>query len=391
MVNETVTPLKEDGVTLVAIGKCALDAATALEPMLGKYLKNGIVLDIRDSKEASFKKLEYLQGTHPMPSEANVAATKKILELLKNKTENDVVLFVISGGGSTLLSAPLEGITAADETALMKLLFKKGATIQEINAIRKHSSYARGGNLAKEAYPAKVISLIFSDVPGNDINVISSAPTVEDETSVKDAEKILKKYDCLKELNKDEYPLTETPKESKYFENVSNILLVSNETALNAMAEKAKEHSLEVEIRETALIGEARKVAANIAKEIRKADLGKVLLYGGETTVTIKGKGRGGRNQELTLAALKEVNGGEVIASIASDGRDNGEFAGAIADEFGRKKAEEKGLDIKAYLEENDATSFFEQSGDYILTGATGTNVSDITIALKVVSRNNGE
>jgi len=367
-------------VFLVGVGKCALDAVSTLEEILGDKLDRGVILDIRDFD--SSHKVRVFKGTHPMPSGDNVKATKEIVRLLEGAGEDDLVIFVISGGGSTLLCLP-EDISCDDEGDIVKSLFRSGANIREINTIRKHISLARGGYLAKYAYPARVVSLIFSDVPGDEIQFVASGPTVRDSTTVKEAKEILSKFDILKGCGIKNLGLVETPKEKKYFEKVDNILFISNRVALLAMAEKAKQLGYSSNICEFCLSGEARITGANIAKEVKNHPANSVLLYGGETTVTITGNGKGGRNQELVLGAMEFVGKGEVIASIASDGVDNTDFAGALCDIITKNKASDLNLDFKEYLVGNNSYEFFKKVGDYIQTGPTGSNVSDLVVALK--------
>lgn len=267
---------------------------------------------------------------------------------------------------------------------IIQTLFKRGATIQEINTIRKHLSYARGGFLAKYAYPAQVISLVFSDVPGGAIEFIASGPTARDTTTVADAERILAEYSVLGDCGLKRCGLIETPKDDKYFKNVFNILIVSNDRALLAMQSKARNLGFETKICDTCLVGEARLVGEKIVSELHNAQSKTSLLYGGETTVMVKGNGRGGRNQELILSALRGVKDDEIIVSFASDGKDNGEYAGAIADKLTKEKACKFNLDMEKYLSENNATPFFERTDDLIVTGITGSNVADLIVALKL-------
>jgi len=370
-------------VFVVAVGKCAIESAHALEDVLGDYLTGGIALDVEHRSDCKFKKIECIVGTHPMPSDANVDATKKIIKLLSGLKESDLVIFAISGGGSTLLCLPEEGYTCLDEKLLLGELFKKGATIQEINILRKHMSLARGGYLAKHAYPAQIISLIFSDVPGNDIGMVASGPTVKDATTVEDADRILEKYDLLRACKIEHCGLIETPKEDKYFERVLNILIASNRIALEAMAATAALKGYRARIVTDELVGEARDVGAEIVKKLHKEPGKTMLLYGGETTVTITKPGKGGRNQELALSALRFVKDDEMVMPVASDGRDHSDFAGAIADGEAKKRMAKAGLTVEPFLEAHDPYTFFQNTGDFLMTGDTGSNVSDLIIAIK--------
>jgi glycerate-2-kinase len=363
---------------VVAVGKCALGAGAALERILGDRLTGGIALDIRDGKLA---KLETYAGTHPVATAKNVAATARIIELLTGLAEDDFVIFVISGGSSALLCQP-GNLTIEDEGAAFTCLTIGGATIQELNTLRKHLSLARGGHLAKYAYPARSVALIISDIPGNDLEFVASGPTVRDTTTVADAAAVLRKYDAGGRCAAVAAGLIETPKDEKYFARVANMLLLSNETALRAMAARAGDLGYAARIVTTTLSGEARDVATKIVAELHGAPPGSVLLYGGETTVTVRGKGKGGRNLELALAVLRTIGEGEVLAAVASDGRDNTDAAGTLCDTMAKERALGLGLDPEAYLAENRSYDFWEQVGTCLVTGDTGSNVSDLIIAL---------
>ncbi|MFA6364918.1 MAG: DUF4147 domain-containing protein [Candidatus Paceibacterota bacterium] len=374
----SLAPIKR--IFVVGAGKCSLDAAKVLERVLGERLTGGIVIGIDDTQ---LKKIKTFRGTHPFPSAANIEATAELIHFLSGMTEHDLVLFVISGGGSTLLCQPPSGITYENEARALKILFEKGATIEEINTLRKHLSSARGGFLAQYAYPARIISLAFSDVPGNKIELIASGPTVKDETMVDDARRILEKFDMEKEL-KLSLPLIETPKDEKYFTNVWNTTVVSNEIALAAMAEKAKELGFTPIIRTSTLSGEAREIGEHIVKELHEAPSRSVFLYGGEPTVTVTKPGKGGRGLELVLSALQSIIPGELVLSLASDGRDNCDFAGALCDIMTKEKALTFGLDAAKCLKENMSYYFFEHEFDYLMTGTTGSNVSDLLVGVKL-------
>ena len=364
----------------VAIGKCAVDAAVAAQSIIGDRISSGVVVDVKACP--SVPNLQTFCGTHPLPSAENLKAAQAIRSALDRLDERDLVIFIISGGGSTLLFLPRD-IENRDETNIVTALMNSGATIQEMNIVRKHLSLARGGYLAQYAYPARVVSLIFSDVPANDIAFIASGPTVMDPTTVVDAQQVLEKFDILKKNGLSSCDLVETPKDERYFARVKNILAVSNARALAAMKTAAEAAGFTATIQDAQIVGEAITVGRSIADAIGAAPAKSVLLWGGETTVTVHGKGSGGRNLEVGLSALRSVHDGEEILSLASDGRDHGPFAGVICDTITKKAVETSGLDIEQCLRENNTYPFFEKVGHYVMTGDTGSNVSDLIIALK--------
>ncbi len=362
---------------IIALGKCAVGAARIAEEILGKKITGGIAFSPAALEKQDLRFLTPIQGTHPLPSKENIEGSERVVEMVRGLTEKDLVVFIISGGASTLLCLP-PSHDWSEEAEIFMALTKKGARIEELNTVRKHISGARGGFLSKYAYPARQLSLIFSDVPGGNIRTIASGPTVRDMTTITDAEAILKKYGVRRK------PLfMETPKEEKYFRNSLYATVVSNETALKAMVTKASRVGYSARIMTTRLEGEARKVGKSVLHDLRRARLREALLYGGETTVSIRGSGRGGRNLELALAALGGVQRGEVLLTLASDGHDNGPFAGALCDTITRECARSKNLHIDVFLRDNDSYSFFEQAGDYLVTGDTGSNVSDLIVAMR--------
>ncbi len=370
-----------DKLYVIAIGKCSVDAASALEEILGDRIYDGIAMDMN---EGVLSRIRVVRGQHPMPTQENVDATKAIIELLRPLKENDFVLFVISGGGSTFLCQP-EELTCVDEANILSCMFESGAGIRDINVVRKHISLARGGYLAKYAYPARAVSLIFADVPGDDIEFVASGPTVKDTTTVADAKIIAEKFNISARCNIADIGLLETPKEDKYFEKMTNILLISNSVALDAMKKEAEKKGFFVDVRSKTLQGEARDVASDIVEALHKAKPGTVHLYGGETTVTVRKPGKGGRNLEMALSALRYIAPGEIVLPLATDGRDNTDFAGAICDMMTKEDAQKLELDIDAFLENNNSYDFFDRTGDYIMTGLTGSNVSDLIIAFKAI------
>ncbi len=363
-------------VMCIGFGKAAFDAVSELQNILGDKIKCGFVIDL---KEGSLGNIVCKVGTHPYPTKVNIEATKELLAMLSDCTEKDLVLCVVSGGGSALLCYPHE-MSCEAEVAIISALTVKGATIQELNTVRKHISRVKGGNLAKLMYPASVISLIFSDVPGDDISMVASGPTVVDKTFMKDAAAVLKKYDVLEACQMPSCKLTETPKQAKYFEKVQNVLAVSAKQALAAMKDAAENLGYDVKIFSDSFQGVARELGSQI---ISANKIGQCLLGAGESSVKISGKGKGGRNQEMALAALSSVAENQVLVCAASDGHDNTDAAGAVVDTGVLTRAKALGLDSNQFLQNNDSYNFFEQTGDLLQTGLTEANVSDFFVCLR--------
>lgn len=376
ILNQKFSVAKFKRIICVGFGKAALEAVTAIQQQLKDRISCGYVLDL---KEGNLGNIICRVGTHPLPSKVNIEATKELIEMLSVCTEEDLVICVVSGGGSALLCNPHD-MSCDSEVEIISALTVKGVNIAELNTVRKHISSVKGGQLAKIIYPATCISLIFSDVPGNNLDIIASGPTVKDSTTCVDAQNILKKYDILELCQMPKCNLIETPKEDKYFKNVHNILFVSSHQALVEMQEKAKELAFKTKIFSEAFEGEA----GNLGKEILKSSQkGTCLLGAGESTVNIKGNGQGGRNMEMALSALQEIKENQVLVCVASDGRDNTDFAGAIADTLVLERAKNLNLDIDKYLINNDSYTFFEKTGDMLITGKTGSNISDFFVLLE--------
>lgn len=357
-------------IKVVGFGKASCEAARALNDILGSKIDDGIVIDI---KTGVHENITVMAGTHPRPSLINVKITKNIFAMAKDTDEKDLILVIVSGGGSALLCSSLNECNQGQK--LYDSFLKTGGTIHELNIVRKHISNLKGGGLAKLFYPATVVSLIFCDVPGNHFEDVASGPTYKDETTVADAERILKKY------NLSGFNLFETPKEEKYFEKVINIPLISNETALLAMARAAETMGLTSKILSSELYDSPKEI---VSKMITAADSADVAIAGGEPTLLINGKnGSGGRNTHITLESIPHLKNNHIFCSFASDGIDNSSAAGAIADEKTIGAMQKLNLDYKKYLETFDSYRFFEKTNDLIMTGQTGANISDIMILLK--------
>jgi glycerate-2-kinase len=361
---------------LFCIGKCAADAGTVLEEILGNVITDGVVLDVRG---VPLKRMQSEIGTHPFPTDQNITITDSIGKMLDDATEKDLILTVISGGGSSLLCLPND-MRCESLAQITESLMKSGASIRELNTVRKHMSQIQGGWFAERAFPAKVVSLIFSDVPGDDMSMIASGPTVMDTTTKEDAERILSTYNARSMCTLPYCDITETPKEEKYFQHVDNLLVLTNHTALDAMKKKAEELGYEAVIHTSVIEGEARSLYAKVlSHDIKKHSCS---IYGGETTVYVKGKGKGGRNQEVALGALLSPQKDTVVIAAASDGWDNCDVAGAIVDDETLSKARLLGLDPQDFLDRNASYDFFELTKDAIKTGKTGSNVADFYITV---------
>lgn len=365
-------------VVFVGIGKVSAKVAEAIEEKMLDRLAGGMVIDI---VPANTKKIVSRVGTHPLPSEANVHATQEVIKMLENLTEDDLVLAVISGGGSSLMSSPVV-VTLEEERKITRALMDSGASITEMNTVRKHLSSIKGGGLAKFAYPATVISLIFSDIPGDDISQVASGPTVMDKTTINDAMAIMTQYRILDKCSMDSCGMKETPKEHRYFDKVENILFCSSQLALKAMKDKAHDLGLRVKLWPEPFSGEARELGKQFVHSLKR---GECLIAAGESVVTIKSsvKGSGGRNQEMALAALMDLPEGVTFAALNSDGHDNSDVAGALVDEQSRRRAEQMGLDLQGYLSRHDEYGVLADLGASIITGVTGINVSDLVVAIR--------
>lgn len=360
---------------LVAFGKDSFAAASQIKAILGEKLSDGVVLSL---KSDSIEGLQTFQCTHPNTSLNNVVATKQVIELFKKTTEDDLILVVISGGGSAMLTAPYN-ITFQEKAAIAENLMNSGANIQELNIVRKHLSEIKGGRLAQLAYPSTLVTLIFSDVIGNDLSTIASGPTVMDHTTIADAKQVMEKYSILEKVALVDLEFSETPKEEKFFQKVENFLIMDNSVATAAMEEEARALGYSTRIFANNLHGKAEAVGADLLAEARK---GEVLIAAGETTVEVAGEGVGGRCQQMVLANLDKIKENQVLIASGTDGHDHSDFAGAIGDVYTLKKAKENQLDINQFLKNTDSFHFFQKIGDGIETGQLESNVADLMIVV---------
>jgi len=390
---------KFKNVFVIGGGKASGSMAEALEQILGQYITKGLV-NIPHGSEHKTEIMKFQEASHPIPDKSGVEGTRRMLQIAEQAEKEDLVICLISGGGSSLMPLPREGITIKDKRKITDALLKCGATINEVNTVRKHVSDFKGGWLAKKAYPATVLNLILSDVVGDALGSIASGPTVPDSTTFSDAIKVMKKYglwdktvaSIKKVLSDGEKGLIpETPKvNDKAFKKVYNVIIGNNRFASLAVLEQLRSAGLNTLLLTSTMEGEARHVGvmlASIAGEV--ATSGNPvpkpagIIAGGETTVTVTGKGLGGRNQEISLAAALKMGGmdGVVVASLSTDGVDGPtDAAGAIVDGKTIARAAEMDLNPEEFLAENDSYSFFSKLGDLIFTGPTGTNVNDVSV-----------
>jgi glycerate-2-kinase len=379
---------------LIGFGKASFGMAKAVCDSV--KIKTGAIISNNSHQNMETYCVKTLIGGHPIPNENSLDSTEQILKIVKKCGKDDLLIVLISGGGSSLLCKPHVNLNDLQTTT--DLLLKSGANINEINTIRKHLSYVKGGQLAAQAN-CNVVSFILSDIIGDPIDFIASGPTCPDSTTYHDAQNILKKYDLWmnvpgsirKEIeNGIEGKILETPKkDSSFFSNVNNIIVANNEIACKTAEKKAKDLGYYTMLLTTQLEGEAKEVgkylvekAINYSIDVEKM----VFIAGGETTVMIKGKGKGGRNQEMVLGSVKELSDNDVVfSSFATDGIDGvSDAAGAIADRFTLSKAKELKLDPNDYLNQNNSYEFFKLLDDLLKTGPTGTNVMDLQILIKI-------
>lgn len=345
---------------------------------------------------ADCKKIEVVEAAHPVPDEAGRQAAARMMEMVQELSENDLVLCLISGGGSALLALPAAGITLAQKQAINKALLKSGATISEMNCVRKHLSAIKGGRLALACAPARVVTLLISDVPGDDPGIIASGPTLPDPTTCAEALAILRKYRIELPANVEQHlasGMDETPKpdDPRFARNTHHIVATAQH-ALEAAAAAARAAGVTPYILSDGIEGEARDIGlmhAALAKQV--ALRGQpfkppcVLISGGETTVTVRGRGRGGRNAEFLLSLATALDGHPGIHAIAcdTDGIDGSEDnAGAVYQPDSMQRAAALGLRPRAMLENNDGYSFFDALGDLVVSGPTRTNVNDFRAIL---------
>jgi glycerate 2-kinase len=385
-----------DRIFLIGAGKASGPMAKTLEDLLGERITTGIV-NVKYGYTVPLERVSLVEAGHPIPDNAGYRGAERMLDLVGQAGRRDLVLCVISGGGSALLPAPVKGVSLTEKARVTDLLLKSGATIQEINAVRKHLSEIKGGQLARAAAPAELAVLILSDVVGNALDAIASGPTVPDPTTFAEARGILERYGLIDEVPSSvrDYLergvaglVPETPKPGEtIFDQVHTVIVGSNDVAVQAAALSARASGLHAVVL-PAVTGEAReaaKIFTDRALEVAGGTRPACVLAGGETTVTVRGGGKGGRCQEFALAAALKIaeRPRTLLGAFGTDGTDGPtDAAGAVVDGTTATRAAAAGLDARRALDQNDAYTFFSTLSDLIVTGPTNTNVNDIYLAL---------
>jgi glycerate 2-kinase len=392
-----------DRVLVIGGGKASGKMAAAVEKTLEARITGGVV-NVPEylRPKPRCRRITLHRAAHPTPGEEGVRGVKAMLELVGHSTRRDLVICLMSGGGSSLMPLPLKGVGLRDVQRTTDLLIMSGADIGEINAVRKHLSAVKGGRLAAMLYPAEVLTLVISDVVGDGLETVASGPTAPDPTTYAEAEEVLKRHLLWRKVPPGVRAVIEsgtagstreTPKPgSKVFKHVRNVLVGNNRRSCIAAADKLRERGYSSLVLSTSVTGEAKETGRLLARLVKEIAANHIpfpppacVVAGGETTVTVRGDGVGGRNQELVLAAALEMAGvaGAYVASMGTDGIDGPTTAaGAVADGGTVGRARKEGLDPAAFMRNNDSNSFFRRAGGLIVTGPTGTNVNDIMIAM---------
>jgi len=382
---------------VIAFGKAACSMVLAAEEFFGpdRIIDGIAITKYGHISEPSPQKVKVFEAAHPIPDEKGLKATEKVIQLARRLNEDALCLCLISGGGSALLVCPAQGLSLQDKQNTTDLLLRAGADIYELNTVRKHISSVKGGRLMELLFPSEVLSLILSDVLGDRLDMIASGPTVPDPTTYVDAYNVLKKYSLLEEIPKSvenhirkgtEGKIPETPdKNSIVFQKTENYIIGNLHKALKAAKVEAEKMGFRTRIITEKLSGEAREAARFLAAMAKQTSEPMILLSGGETTVTVKGNGKGGRNTELALAFAIEIKDhpGIYLLSAGTDGTDGPtDAAGAFVDSHTYDNAVKKGYIPEKFLEENDSYTFFLKTNGLYKPGPTGTNVMDIQIIL---------
>ena len=411
VIDDVEIDLNEIGrIFVVGAGKATFPMARAVFDILGERIDQGLIIvkDGHFDKELDLTPIEVCEASHPLPDERGVIATQRMMAMLEDVSENDLVLFLISGGGSALLTAPVEGISLEDMREMTEVMLASGATINEVNTLRKRLDRVKGGGIAKAVNHGRLMTLILSDVVGDPLDAIASGPTVADSSSFEDVREILEKYELtpmlpnsvldqfLKGLAGD---VEDTPFEDDQIFEKNTVHLVGNlKIAANAAKEQALAEGFHANIASTSYQGEAKIAGDRFVTVMREmSDRGiplarpACLIFGGETTVTLRGDGKGGRNQEMALSAVKGMSGLKncMLVTLATDGGDGPtDAAGAVVVPETLSRGEILGMDVSDYLANNDAYHYFEALGDLLRPGPTQTNVNDLAFLFCFENKN---
>lgn len=390
-------------VIVIGCGKAGAAMAAATETILGDRATAGFVV-VKDGYRAPTRVVDIVEAGHPVPDVRGQAAGQRLLELAESAGPDDLVLFLVSGGGSALTPVPVAGVTLAEKQLVTRLLLGAGATINELNAVRKHLSRLKGGQLARAAAPARVVTLALSDVVGDPLDVIASGPTAPDPTTYADALAVLTRHGVLEAVPgavRDHLAAgargerEETPKPGDpVWERVENVIIGNNALVAEAAVSEATRLGFRSELLTRHLEGEAREVARDLVRRARLAPPPACVVAAGETTVTVRGRGRGGRCQEMALAAALEIGLNEPVTFLAAgtDGTDGPtDAAGAVVDARTAHAHDGPLEGARAALDDNDSYAFLSATGDLIVSGPTNTNLLDLYIALHTSASETGE
>lgn len=392
-----------ENILVIGCGKAAAAMALAIEGLIGKRITRGLVV-VKHGHLADLKRVDIVEADHPVPDQNGQEGARRIMEMVSPAGSGDLVLCLLSGGGSALLPLPAPGLSLADKQEANRVLIACGATIHEINAIRKHISAIKGGRLAQAVHPAMLVTLILSDVVGDDLDVIASGPCVPDASTFNDCLMILGKYDISAILPEPVFShlkagaageIPETPKHGDtVFERGMQLIVGSNYDAIQTAGAEAARRGYAPLILSTMLQGDTIEVSrlhGAIIREVLKTGHPiappACILSGGETTVVLRGDGRGGRNQHFALALAPDISGPRFVVALCAgtDGTDGPtDAAGAVIDNTTIARAEDGGLDYRSFLDNNDAYTFFSRTGELLKTGPTNTNVMDLRVVLIV-------
>ena len=393
-----------DHIYILGAGKAVLPMTLSVCDVLEKRVHGGLIIGKHKDRITIGKipaSITILFGDHPVPTENSLKSAQKMAEFTKILTERDLVICLISGGGSSLMTLPMENISLADMQSVTRQLLFSGATINEVNAVRKHLDRIKGGGLARMVWPAKLATLVLSDVIGDSLDAIASGPTVADHSTFKDVRKIINKYhlesslppDVLQALNDGESgKIPETVKSGeKYLENAHTFIVGSLAYAIEAAKARADQLGFDTKVISSEITGEAREIGRKLGKELNRLSQGRetgkrpdLLIGGGETTVTVKGDGKGGRNQETALSAALHIEGCQdcLFISLATDGEDGPtDAAGGVVTGSTISSGKTQGLSAEEFLARNDAYHYLERVNGLIKIGPTGTNVNDLIFA----------